>query len=56
MFQNILVLVIFICAVLYLLRLVQKQFTAKNACASGCAKCGAVDFAKIEAELKKKGI
>ncbi|MCZ8020549.1 MAG: hypothetical protein O9302_08105 [Cyclobacteriaceae bacterium] len=56
MFQEITVVFVFVVALYYLGRLVWKQFTAKQACESGCAKCSAVDFAKIEAELKKKGI
>ncbi|MCZ8355125.1 MAG: FeoB-associated Cys-rich membrane protein [Cyclobacteriaceae bacterium] len=56
MIQEVLVIIIFAVAVFYLGRIVWKQFTAKQACATGCAKCSAVDFAKIESELKKKGI
>jgi hypothetical protein len=56
MFQTILVGIIFLAAVAYLLRMAYKTFFTKTACASGCGKCGAVDFAKIENELKQKGI
>ncbi len=52
MLQQILVLLIFVGAIYYVGRLVYKSFQSKAGCASGCSKCGAVDFAKIEAELK----
>jgi hypothetical protein len=56
MLQNILVAIIFITAVAYLLRMAYRTFFTKTECASGCGKCGAVDFSKIEKELKQKGI
>ena len=54
MLQQILVLLIFVAAIAYIGRLVYKSFQAKTGCDSGCGKCGAVDFAKIEAELREK--
>jgi hypothetical protein len=56
MIQEIAVLLIFTGALGYLGRILYKQFQAKTACASGCSKCGAVDFKKIEADLKAKGL
>jgi hypothetical protein len=56
MLQNILVAIIFIAAVAYLLRMAYITFFKKTACATGCGKCGAVDFNKIEKELKEKGL
>ena len=56
MFQSILVGVIFVAAVAYLLRLAYRAFFVKTSCDTGCAKCGAVDFARIEKELKQKGL
>lgn len=56
MIQEIAVGIIFLGALAYLGRIVYKQFQAKSACATGCAKCGAVDFKKIEADLKMKGL
>lgn len=56
MYQEILVGLIFLGASAYLGRLVYNQFKAKSACASGCAKCSAVDFKKIEASLREKGL
>ena len=54
MLQEIVVVTLFISALFYLGRLIYKQFQAKSACASGCGKCSAVDFKKIEAALKEK--
>jgi hypothetical protein len=56
MIQSILVGLIFIAALLYVGRLVFRSFQAKSDCATGCGKCGAVDFKKLEAQLKEKGI
>jgi hypothetical protein len=54
MIQQLVIVIVFISAVAYLLRLVYRSFQAKSACASGCGKCG-VDFTKIEKELHQKG-
>jgi hypothetical protein len=56
MLQQILVGVIFLGAVYYVGRMVYRSFQAKSACASGCGKCGAIDFQKIEAQIKKGGL
>jgi len=56
MVQEILVTIIFLGALAYLGHIVYKQFQAKSACATGCGKCSAVDFKKIEVELKSKGL
>jgi hypothetical protein len=55
MVQEILLVIIFAGAVLYVAQLVYKSLQSKSACDSGCGKCGAVDFQKIEAQIKKKG-
>jgi hypothetical protein len=57
MIQSIIVIVVFALALFYVGRLVFKSFFQANSgeCASGCGKCGAVDFAKLEQELKQKG-
>ena len=53
MIQQILVGLMFLGAVFYAGRLVYKSFQGKAAgCATGCGKCGAVDFEKIEAQIK----
>lgn len=54
MIQNILILLIFICAAAYLGRMLFLQFTAKSNCDTGCGKCNAVDFDKIEKQIKAK--
>jgi hypothetical protein len=54
MLQQILVIALFAVAALYLSRLIFRSFQAKNACESGCGKCGALDLQKIENELKAK--
>lgn len=55
MIQTLIVAIIFITAVAYIGRMIFKSFQAKSACDSGCGKCGAVDFNKIEKQLKEKG-
>jgi hypothetical protein len=56
MIQSILVGLIFIAALVYVGRLIIKSFQANSGCATGCGKCGAVDFKKLEAQLREKGI
>jgi hypothetical protein len=53
-FQQILLALVFLTAVWYLGSIIYKSFQAKSGCASGCGKCGAVDFAKIEQQIKDK--
>jgi hypothetical protein len=55
MIQQILVVLIFAAAVLYIGRLLYKMFTEKTGCASGCGKCNAVDFSKIESQIRHNG-
>jgi len=56
MVQQIIIISLFAGAAFYVGRLAYRSFTAKNACESGCAKCGALDLEKIEKELKAKGL
>ncbi len=56
MVQSIIVFLVFAIAVFYVARLAYKSIHAKESCATGCGKCGAVDFKKIEQQLKEKGI
>jgi len=56
MIQQVIVILIFLGAVFYVGRLIYKSLQAGSACATGCGKCGAVDFNKIEKQLKEKGI
>ncbi len=53
MIQEIVVLVVFAAAVVYVGRLVYQSFRMKTGCASGCGKCG-IDFDKINRHLEKK--
>jgi hypothetical protein len=56
MIQSIIVVIAFATALFYVGRLIVKSFQTKaGECASGCGKCGAVDFGKLEQELKQKG-
>ena len=52
--QQIVLILIFLGAVAYLGLMVYRGFQAKSGCASGCGKCGAIDFAKIEQKIKDK--
>jgi hypothetical protein len=52
--QQVLVGLIFLGAIAYIGSIVYKIFQAKTGCASGCGKCGTIDFAKIEQQLKEK--
>jgi hypothetical protein len=54
MIQQIIIAFVFLLAVAYVGRLIYKSFRGKSACASGCGKCGAVDFNKIEAQIKAR--
>jgi hypothetical protein len=54
MLQQIIIISLFSGAAFYVGRLAYRAFTAKNACESGCAKCGALDLEKIEKSLKSK--
>jgi len=54
MIQLIIIGAIFLGAVFYVGRLIYRSFHAKS-CATGCGKCNAVDFNKIEEQLKAKG-
>jgi len=56
MIQQILVLLIFAGAVVYVVSLLYKSFRAEKGCSSGCGKCGAVDFNKISKQLKENGL
>jgi hypothetical protein len=56
MLQQVIVLLIFIAASAYLIRLAIKAFQSQGECASGCGKCGAIDFKKIEEQINHKGL
>ena len=52
--QTLVVILLFLGAAAYLVRLLYKQFTSRNACNTGCGKCSAVDFGAIEKKIKEK--
>jgi len=54
MIQLIVILLLFVAAAFYLGRMIYRSFQAKSACATGCGKCGAVDFDKIEAQIRQQ--
>jgi len=56
MIQLVAIILLFAGATFFLGRMIYRSFQAKTACASGCGKCGAVDFAKIEEQIKQKAI
>ena len=56
MMQTLIVFALFIAAVAYTGWLVYKNFAAKDNCSTGCGKCNAVDFVKIEEQLKKQKV
>jgi hypothetical protein len=56
MLQEIIIGLAFLGALFYVGRLFYKNMVAKSACATGCSKCGALDLAKIEAQIKARGL
>lgn len=56
MVENLILFTLFALALIYLGNRVRKQFQSKNTagCAKGCGSCGAIDFAKIEAQMAAK--
>lgn len=54
MIQEIIIGILFIAAIVHIGRLVYKNFQARSGCATGCGKCGAIDFDKIEAQIQKQ--
>jgi hypothetical protein len=55
MIQDLIILLIFLAAVGYMIRLAFRALRS-NTCETGCGKCGAVDFSKLEKQIKEKGI
>jgi hypothetical protein len=54
--ENLIIILIFISALVYLGNLAYKNFNPKNkaGCAKGCGSCGAIDFDKIALEMESK--
>lgn len=54
MVQEIIVGVIFLAALVYISKIIYRSFKPKNGvCGKGCGSCGAVDFKKLEKQIKK---
>lgn len=56
MIQMIAIVALFSGAIFFLGRIVYRSFQAKSGCATGCGKCGAIDFDKIEKQIKSTSI
>jgi hypothetical protein len=56
MIQMIAIVALFSGAIFFLGRIVYRSFQAKSGCATGCGKCGAIDFDKIEKQVKSSSI
>ena len=52
--QEIIVILIFVAALVYLARLVYRNFTTDAGCPKGCGSCSAVDFKKIAQEIRER--
>lgn len=54
--ENLIIVLIFVLAIIYLGNLVYQNFNPKNkaGCAKGCGSCGTIDFDKIALELEHK--
>jgi FeoB-associated Cys-rich membrane protein len=55
MLQQVIVMLLFAAALAYLGRMIYRTFHAKS-CATGCGKCSAVDFDKIEKQINAKNL
>lgn len=53
MLQQTIIILLFISALAYLGRMIYRSFQSKS-CATGCGKCSAVDFNKIEKQINNK--
>lgn len=54
MVQEILLGIIFLAALVYLGNIIYRSFNPKNGvCDKGCSGCNAVDFKKLEQQIKK---
>jgi uncharacterized membrane protein len=54
MMQEIIVLIVFAAALFYLGRLAYRSFSKDSSCPKGCGSCDAVDFKKIQEQIRKK--
>jgi hypothetical protein len=56
MIQVIAIAALFSGAIFFLGRIVYRSFQVKSGCATGCGKCGAIDFNKIEKQIKSSSV
>ncbi len=56
MFQQVIIILLFAGALYFVGRMLYNAFKDKTGCSGGCAKCHAIDFDKIEKQLKEKGV
>ena len=56
MLQLIAIIILFAGAAFFLGRMVYRSFQVKTACSTGCGKCGAIDFEKIEEQIRQKAL
>lgn len=53
MFQQVMIILLFAAALVYIGRMIYRSLQAKS-CATGCGKCGVIDFDKIEKQISSK--
>ena len=54
MLQEVVVLLVFITALVYLGRMVYRNFTTDSGCPKGCGSCSTIDFKKIERDIRQQ--
>ncbi|HEY4651161.1 MAG TPA: FeoB-associated Cys-rich membrane protein [Pontibacter sp.] len=55
MIQQIIILVLFVIAAAYIVRMLYRTFSSKaEGCAKSCGACGGIDFKKIEQEMERR--
>ncbi len=54
MIQEIIVALVFLAALAYIGKIIYRSFKPKNGvCDKGCGSCSAIDFKKLEQQIKK---
>ena len=55
MVQQIIILLLFIAALAYIIRMLYRTFSSQaDGCAKSCGACGGIDFKKIEQEMERR--
>jgi hypothetical protein len=55
MIQHIIILILFIAAAAYIVKMLIRTFSSKaEGCAKSCGACGGIDFKKIEQEMERR--